>query len=201
VILLGSGGHAKVLLSLAKAAGLEVVGVSSPQLAGGGAPIWRGVPVIGSDEALSGFDPAQVGLVNGVGMLVGSRARRLLYEKLRDKGFRFPPLKHPAASVDPSARLADGVQIMAGAVVQADAEIGENTIVNTRAGIDHDCVIGAHVHVAPGATLCGGVRLGNDVFVGTGATVIQSVTIGEGAVVSAGTTVTRDLQAQGKSGQ
>lgn len=195
LILLGAGGHAKVLLALARAAGLTVRGVCDPALAAQGAGEWNALPVLGGDEALERIDPAAVGLVLGVGQLVGQERRAAMYARLAQKGFTFPPLVHPAAWVAPSVRIAPGVQVMAGAVVQPDCTIGENSIINTRASIDHDCRIGANVHIAPAATLCGGVMVADLAFVGSGATVIQGLSIGEGAVVGAGTTLLQDLPA------
>ncbi len=193
LILLGAGGHAKVLLSLITALGGELAGVCDPALARAGVPQWRGIPVLGGDEALTAMSQETVGLINGVGQTVGDATRRQLYEKLRSRGFRFPRLVHPMASVAAEARLAEGVQVMAGAVLQADCEIGENTIINTRASVDHDAWIGPHVHLAPGAILCGGVRIGAGAFVAAGATVIQGIEIGDAAVVGAGVAAVRDL--------
>lgn len=193
LILLGAGGHAKVLLSLATALGCELTGVCDPELARQGVRQWRGLTVLGGDEALAALQPAAVGLVNGVGQTVSNGTRRRLYEQLQSRGFHFPCLVHPAASVAVEARLANGVQVMAGAVLQADCEIGENTIINTRASVDHDACIGAHVHVAPGATVCGDARIGTGAFIAAGATVIQGVAIGENAVVGAGVAAVRDL--------
>lgn len=195
LVMVGAGGHAKVLQALALAAGHSVAGVCDPQLAGQGQSHWRGLPVLGGDEALEQFDPATVGLINGIGQLVRSQARQDVYRRLRRAGFDFPVLVHPTAWVAPTAQLAQGVQVMAGAVVQPDCSIGENSIINTRAGIDHDCIIGAHVHVAPGATLCGGVRVGDGAFIATGATVIHGITVGGNTVVGAGATLVRDLVA------
>lgn len=193
LILLGAGGHAKVLLSLAALLGREVAGVCDPALAQQGVRQWRGLPVLGGNEALGALSPARVDLINGIGQTVGNAGRRRLYEELCGRGFHFPTLVHPAASVATEARLAEGVQVMAGAVLQADCEISENTIINTRAGVDHDVWIGAHAHVAPGATLCGGARIGVGAFIGAGATVIQGVSIGDAAVVGAGVAAVRDL--------
>ena len=193
MILLGAGGHAKVLLSLATALGCQLAGVCDPELARQGVRKWRGLPVLGGDDALATLAPADVCLVNGIGQKIGVTTRRRLYEQLRARGFRFPALVHPAAWVATEARLADGVQVMAGAVLQADCEIGENTIINTRASVDHDACIGAHVHVAPGATVCGGARIAAGAFIAAGATIIQGVRIGESAVVGAGVTAVREL--------
>jgi UDP-perosamine 4-acetyltransferase len=193
--MIGAGGHAKVLHALAMALGHNIVGVCDPQLVQQGQSHWRGVPVLGGDEALAQFDPSTLGLINGIGQLVGSQARKAMYERLRQAGFSFPTLVHPAAWIAASATLAQGVQVMAGAVVQPDCCIGENSIINTHASIDHDCVIGAHVHIAPGATLCGGIRVLDGAFIAAGATLIQGVTVGLEAVVGAGSILMRDLAA------
>lgn len=196
LVMLGAGGHAKVLLSLAIACGLDVQGVCDPQLHRLGVAQWRGIKVLGGDEALEQLDCACVGLINGIGQVVGSDLRRTVYEQAVARGFRFPVLVHPTALVDGSAVLADGVQVMAGVIIQPDVSLGRNTIVNTRASLDHDCNVAAHVHIAPGATLCGNVQVATCAFIGAGATVIQGLAIGEGAVVGAGAVMARDLPAR-----
>lgn len=194
VVLLGAGGHAKVVLSLLQALGLRVIGVCDPQLVQHAVAQWRGLAVLGGDEALQGHDPAAIALANGIGQIVaGTSARVRAYEAMRARGFRFPSLVHPSAVVDASVRLADGVQVMAGAVLQADVECGENSIVNTRASIDHDCIVGRHVHIAPGATLSGAVRVEDRAFVGAGATVVQGLQIGADAFLCAGALLRRPL--------
>jgi sugar O-acyltransferase (sialic acid O-acetyltransferase NeuD family) len=187
--MLGAGGHAKVLLSLANASRLHVIGVCDPELHRLGIFEWRGLAVLGGDEVLDQLDRTRVGLINGIGQVVGSNLRRVLYESAVSKGFQFPSLVHPTAFVDESAVLSQGVQIMAGAVIQPDVTLGCNTIINTGASV------AAHVHIAPGATLCGNVQIGSGAFVGAGATVIQGLALGEYAVVGAGTVMVRDLPA------
>lgn len=190
-ILLGGGGHGRVVLALARAAGMAVAGVCDPALAEGS--LWQGVPVLGDDHALDGRDPTALVLLNGLGRMPGSTARARLQALWEARGAAFPPLVHPAAWVAPDALLGPGAQIMAGAVVQPGCRIGAGSIVNTRAGLDHDGTLGADVHLAPGATLCGGVSVGDGAFIGAGATVIQGLRIGAGARVPAGALLTRDL--------
>lgn len=193
-VLLGAGGHARVLLALARAAGLPLLGVCDPVLQAEGCGQWEGLQVLGGDDALDGHGPEHVGLMLGVGQLAGSTVRARLYGIWSARGYAFPPLVHPAAWVASDVALPDGVQIMAGAVVQPGSVLGRNTIVNTHASIDHDCRIGAGVHVAPGAVLCGSVDVGDGAFVGAGAVLIQGVRVGPGAIVGAGVTLVRDLE-------
>lgn len=193
LVMLGAGGHAKVLRSLIDVSGRKLLGVCDPNLVHAGTSLWRGVKVLGGDEVLDGLDISSVGLVNGVGQLVGKDLRQRIYDKARALGFVFPPLIHPSAWVDESVELSDGVQIMAGAIVQPDVRIGANSTINTRASLDHDCTIASQVHIAPGVVLCGGVTVAHGSYVGSGATVTPGVVVGEHAVIGAGTVVVRDV--------
>lgn len=195
VVIMGAGGHAKVLLSLLRALQMPVKGVCDPALSAMTGGVWRGVPILGGDEVLQGISPTDVLLVNGVGQLASGTRRQALYETLTAQGYAFPSLIHPAAWVDESATLEEGVQVMAGAIIQADVRVGSNSIINTGAAVDHDCIIGRHTHVAPSAVLCGNVVTGDASFIAAGATVIQGITIGESAIVGAGVTVVRDVPA------
>lgn len=98
--------------------------------------------------------------------------------------------------IDPTAivrgDIGKAVQIMAGAVIQPNALIGDNTLVNTGARIDHDCIVGQHCHIAPGAVLCGGVRIGDGSFIGAGSIIVQGVKIPPGSFVPAGALVAGD---------
>lgn len=192
-VLLGAGGHARVLVALARANGHPVLGVCDPMLAADAVSHWEGLDVLGDDDALDRFPPGRVTLILGVGQLAAGTLRERLYAMWRARGYDFPALVHPVAWVAPGVMLNNGVQVMAGAMIQPGCVVGENSIVNTRASIDHDCQIGCDVHVAPGATLCGTVTIGAGAFIGAGATVIQGLRIGAHAVVGAGVTLVRDL--------
>lgn len=194
-ILLGAGGHAKVVLALARSLGLMVHGLCDPALAEQKISMWHGLNVLGGDEILNQWSPEECLLLNGVGPSLDDEVRLQLHVSLRQKEFHFPALVHPRAWVDESATLSEGVQVMAGAVIQPGCRIGENTVINTNASVDHDCNLGAHVHIAPGATVCGGVVIEDQAFVGSGATVIQNIHIGRRSVVAACTAVVRDLAA------
>ena len=89
--------------------------------------------------------------------------------------------------------IGPGSVVMAGCVVNADAHLGAQVIVNTGATVDHDCRIEDNVHIAPGCHLCGNVVVGQDSLLGAGATVTPGVRIGRHVIVGAGSTVIRDI--------
>lgn len=192
VVILGAGGHAKVLLDALRAQGVIVVGVVDPELAES-ATGWRELAVIGNDDTLLDLDPIGFKIVNGVGSLPGNNLRHKLFQKFKSAGFEFLSVIHPSVIIGSGVKLGEGAQVMAGSIIQSDCLIGRNTIVNTGAKLDHDCSIGADVHIAPGVTISGNVVIEDGVHIGTGASVVQSVHIGRESVIGAGTVVVKSV--------
>ncbi len=192
VIVIGGGGHARVVMDALRLRGVSMLGICDPALPPGTSGPF-GVPVLGDDEAVAAFDPAQVDLVNGVGSIQSTQARRRVFEAFNRRGYRFAAVAHPSAIVAQDVTLDEGAQVMAGVIIQSGTAVGRNAIINTGARVDHDCRIGDHVHIAPGATLSGGVIVGEGTHVGVAAAVIQSVRLGRNCLIGAGTVVTRDV--------
>jgi UDP-perosamine 4-acetyltransferase len=190
VIVIGGGGHAKVLMSALLLRERSVFGFVDLNL---NLPPLLGAPHLGNDSAVLGYPPDDVQLVNGVGSIGCTRDHQNVYDWFVQKGYRFATVVHPSAVVAPEVQIEDGVQVLAGAVVQAGCRLGANVIVNTGARVDHDCIIDSHAHVAPGVTMCGVVHVGAGAHIGAGATVIQGIRIGAGSVVGAAALVIRNV--------
>ncbi len=197
IIVVGAGGHARVLIGVLRRQGIAVAGCVDINPALHGAAI-DGVPVIGGDDALFAMSPDGVRLVSGQGNVPGKGAsglarRRGVFERFGARGYRFMSVISPDSVISDTAVLEEACQVITGAIIHPGAKVGVNAIVNTGAQVDHDCVVGAHSHIAPGAVLCGGVTVGPESHVGAGAVVIPLVRIGTGAVVGAGAVVVRDV--------
>ena len=190
VIIIGGGGHAKVLLDTLQMCHRDVLGITdvNPEL-----QAVLGIPVMGDDEAVLSHPPGQVQLVNGIGSVSQPVLRKEIYEKFKASGYTFSQVIHPSAIISKESTLAEGAQVLAGSVVQTGCWIGENSIINSRASIDHDCRIGNHVHIAPGVTLSGNVEVGELTHIGTGAAVIQGIQIGRKSIIGAGVTITKNV--------
>lgn len=191
LIVLGSGGHASVLVDILKTQGRQILGLVSLE-SDSQRPIFSGLAFFSNEELLN-FDPAEVQLVNGIGSLPKNELRQKLYDIYIGKGFSFETIIADSAITSKHTDFGKGVQVLQGAIIQAGVKIGENTIINSGGIIEHDCVIGINNHVAPGATLSGGVKTGNNVHIGTNATVIQSITIGDSVVIGAGSSITKNV--------
>lgn len=194
VIILGAGGHAKVLIDALRLHSMELLGIVDVDPGRKGQLLF-GVPVLGGDEEVMKYPVGTIQLVNGIGSVRVNPLRRKLFEHFASKGYRFASVVHPSAIISTDVVLSEGSQIMAGAVIQAGCHVGVNTLINTGSVVDHDCHIGDHTHISPGVTLSGGVRVGENTHIGTGATVIQCIQIGHDSLVAAGAVVIRDVRA------
>lgn len=193
LILIGAGGHASVLIDCIRhQSGVEIVGIleSNPALLG--KTVW-GVRVIGTDSDITRYANNEVQLLNGLGSIDVPKHRKSIFHQFKALGYRFYTVIHPTAYVAYGVTLGEGVQIMAGSVVQPQTVIGDNVLVNTRVVIDHECRVGDHVHIAPGTVISGDVSIGNTSHIGTGAVIKQGMTVGSHCVVGAGAVVVNNI--------
>ena len=194
LIILGAGGHARVIAETALASGgfSKIAFLDDrPNLHVDKSTV-LGWPVLGplnralDPVILQSFPTALVG--------IGHAPTRLYWlEQLSRSGYQLHPLIHPTAWVSPSASLGYGTVVLAQSVVQANASIDNGVILNTGCSVDHDVHLADGVHICPGARLAGGVHVGTCSWVGIGACVIQQVRIGTDVTVGAGAAVVQDL--------
>ena len=156
LIIVGAGGHAKVVAETAQLAGYSIVGFvdHNPDLQG---HCLLGLPVLGDERALARDEYSDCFVVIAIG---DNRDRENAARRLAKQGPQYATIVHPSAVLSSSAKLGIGSVVFAGAVVNSSATIGEHCILNTQACVEHDCVIDSFVHVSPGACLAGGCRIG-----------------------------------------
>jgi sugar O-acyltransferase (sialic acid O-acetyltransferase NeuD family) len=184
LIVVGSGGHAKVVISSLLASGWGICAVYDDDSKKWDRTI-MGIPITGPVEKLG--EPDRLPAVIAVGDVV---FRQQIAERFnRD----WVTVIHPRAYVDAAATIGAGTVVFAGAVIQPDVTIGAHAIINTSASVDHDCVIDDYAHIAPGAHLAANVHVHRGAFLGTGSQVIPGIAIGEFSIVGAGSTVIRNI--------
>jgi UDP-perosamine 4-acetyltransferase len=196
-VILGGGGHARVLIDcLLETDVAEVVGLLDGDPLQTGERI-LGVPVLGTDSMLSELRASGVvHFVVGVGGIGDNRPRARLFDLGCASGLVPLTVRHPSAVVSAGSTIGAGCQLLACSVVNAGAWLGQNVIVNTGGIVEHDCRVAEHAHIATGARLAGSVSVGIGSHVGAGATVMQCRSIGAWSVVGAGAVVVRDVPAE-----
>jgi len=190
-IILGAGGHAKVIIDILRSLNCHIAGIISPTIAEGS--FFKGIKYLGSDKILKEFTVEKYYFVNALGSINNTFPRTQLFQLYSQYQCIFPKIIHPQAVISKSAIIKNGVHILAGSIIGPDVKINENVIINTQSIIEHDCVIGSHSHVASGATLCGNINIGNNVHIGAGSTINQDLSIGDSSVIASGAVVTQNI--------
>jgi sugar O-acyltransferase (sialic acid O-acetyltransferase NeuD family) len=185
VVVIGAGGHGKVVVSTLQAAGYDVTSIydNNPKLWG---TKILGVPVVGPVSQLE-KNTRNIVAICGIG---DTTIRQRIVESLN---VEWMSVVHPRAFVHRSVRIGKGTVVFAGAVIQPDATIGDHVIVNTCASIDHDCRIGNFVGIGPGAHLSGTIVVEDRSLLGTGCSVLPNLRIGSDSIVGGGTVVINDV--------
>jgi len=197
VIVIGSGGHASVVIDILNQLKIDVAAIYSKEQKND-SEIFKNIPFIFDDQGIPPFKNYDTYLVNAVGSIPGKNHRSEIHERFKLLGFDFLSVIAPSAIVSMHATLLEGVHIFPLSVVNAGVIIGEGTIVNTGSIIEHDCNIGKHNHLAPGCNIGGGVSTGNYVHVGLGANIIQGIAIGSNVLIAAGATAIKNITSQEK---
>ena len=195
VILYGGTGQAKVVRPIIERQGAKVVavfddidGIKSP---------FKDIPIYHGFKSLirwsDNINIDNIGFVVCIGNPRGD-ARYEISKKILDLGFTPYSVVDPSAVICDTAVIGEGIQIMSGAIIMPEVEIGEYCIVNTKASIDHECIISSGCEVGPGATLCGLVKMNFNSWVCAGATVIPKCIIGRNSIIGAGAVVINHVE-------
>jgi len=193
LVIIGAGGHARVVADAVAVAGtFHIAGFLdglNPQRKG---EAFCGTFVLGAPEDL---DALRRTGVDAAFVAVGECAARLdLDARCAAAGFERPVVRHPSAVVAADATVGSGGFLAAGSIIGPGTTLGRAVIVNTAATVDHDSTIGDGVHVAPGAHLGGRVIVGAGTWIGIGATIRDGIRIGGGCLIGAGAVVVEDLE-------
>lgn len=189
LVIIGAGGHGKVVADIAIKTGYKDVCFLDD------APIKEcmGLPVEGGvldvDKYLIDCE-----FFIAIG---NAKTRKKIYNVLKEKGAKVITLVHPNAVIGSQVKIGNGCVVMAGGIINACATLGDGVIVNTNSSIDHDCTVGDFCHLAVGVNIAGTVEIGESCFLGAGCTVKNNVNICNNCIIGAGAVVVKDIVESG----
>jgi UDP-perosamine 4-acetyltransferase len=184
VIVVGAGGHAKVVIEALRSTRWEPAGLLDPHAA---IEKLLGVPLLGGDS--KGDELFRAGYRRAFIAIGRNDLRCTLGQRFSSIGFELITIVHPSAVVAHSAVLGRGVLVMPQAVINAEARIDDYAIINTAAVVEHDCIVGRGVHIGPRSVMGGQVVIEEEVLFGIGAVARPLSSIGARAIVGAGAVV------------
>ena len=185
VVIIGAGGHAKVIADIILCSGDNLVGFLDDDVSKQGQTIYKDHKVIGRIEGYSNFRDCSFIIAIG-----DNKTRAKIAEELKVDWYT---AIHPSAVIADTVKIGVGTVVMAGVVINVDTIIGKHCIINTSATIDHDNIIGDFVHISPGAHLAGTVSIGDYSWIGIGVVVINNINISKDIIVGANSTVLKNI--------
>jgi len=184
VIIIGAGGHGKVIADIVLSSGDRVLGFLDDCAKETGLPE---IPVLGAVRSYFQYPEAEFVIAIG-----NATVRQKIAEKMH--GVIWYTAIHPRAVVSPlGVTIGEGSVVMANAVINPGTTIGRHCIVNTAASIDHDNYICDFAHVSVGARLAGTVRVGERTWVGIGAIISNNISVCSDCLLGAGSVVVKDV--------
>lgn len=152
--------------------------------------LFCGYQVFGGFEMMNYFLTQDVYFVN---LITGSTKTR--YETslhMAKKGCRFTNLIHPSVDLT-MTKIGVGNYIQENVIIQASAQIGDNSSIHIGSLVAHESIIGSSVFIAHAVSISGKVEIGDGTFVGTNATIIPRIKIGKWCTIGAGSVVIKDV--------
>lgn len=188
LIILGTGGSARVMAMIAESLGMSVygfVGHGEPGTDLGAAEI------LGDDSWLLSQD-FSADLIIGVGY---PQIRASIAAKYQDERYGFPNLIHSTAVYEHYSRnrMGHGNILSLGCTLTCDITIGNYSLLNMQVAIGHDTKIGSCCVLNPNSSVSGNVTIGDRVLIGTGAQVLEKLTVGNDVTIGAGAVVIKDV--------
>lgn len=189
VIIIGAGGHGKVIADTVRRSGDTVLGFLDDNLSL--PPLVCGIPVLGTVDDYKKFPDA---------WFIAGTGRASIRQKVAGllQGVKWYTAIHPSAVIsDMETEIGEGTVILANCVVNPCVKIGKHAIINTGATVDHEARIGDFCHVAVGARLAGAVTVGEGSWIGIGASVSNNISICGDCMIGAGAVVVRSIEEPG----
>ena len=157
IVIIGSGGHAKVVCDAILAQNEYVLNGFADVALEVGTNVINGYQVIAHQNDLESLKSQVDFFIVAIG---NNKIREEVYNIARK--FLEPAIViHPSAVIGSDVKIGAGTVVLANAVVNACATIGENVIINARVVVDHDCQIENNIHLAIGTMVGSNSKIKN----------------------------------------
>jgi sugar O-acyltransferase (sialic acid O-acetyltransferase NeuD family) len=181
VLIYGASDFGKILRNLIRYCDYEFLGFISD--------LHKGEEIIGDfDKVESQINKNKIEIIIGVGYS-DLQNRWSLYQRVKESGFRIASVIHPNAYICNSAKLDEGVIVMAGTNIDFNAKIGSISVLWPGTVISHDSKIGSNCFFSPNSTLCGFSTVGNNCFIGANAVIVDHTEVKENSFIKANSLV------------
>jgi len=117
------------------------------------------------------------------------RTKRIIGERLAEKGAIFENIIHKTVTIAKTAKLGVGIILCPNVVVSDNAIISDHVQINISSSVGHDACVGAYGTISSYCDITGKVSLGEGVFLGSSVCIIPERKIGNNVYICAGSCV------------
>lgn len=188
IIIIGTGGHAKVIADIVLCAGDNLVGFLTSDR---DKDTFVGKPILGNDTDFAKYKDSYFMIAIGNPNVRHRMANSMPHIK-------WYTAIHPSSTISAmNTFVGEGSVVMPNAVINPYAQIGKHCIINTGAIVEHDNTIADFAHISVGTKLAGTVNIGIRTWVGAGATISNGISVCNDCVIGAGAVVVKSIQEPG----
>lgn len=187
VVIIGAGGHAKVIADIIIKSGDKVVGFLDDNST---KESILGYPVLGKSTDCEKYKDKFFIIAIG-----NNSVRRRIAQQYSE--LKYYTAVHPTAAIGLDVKIGEGTCVMAYSVINSSATVGKHVIVNSASVVEHDCVLEDFVHLSPNVSVCGTSFVGKGTHLGSGATVINNHNICAECIIGAGAVVNKNIDESG----
>lgn len=183
--LIGGGGHCRSCIDVIELEGqYRILGIFDRKENIGGEVL--GYKIIGSDDDLAQYVSQSTFFLITVGQIKTADIRINIFDKLISLKAKLAIVISPRSYVAKHAAVLEGTIVLHDALINSNARVGMNCIINTKSLIEHDAIVGDHCHVSTAAVINGGCIIENGSFVGSNTVLKESITVPAKSVIPAG---------------
>tara|TARA_Y100001968_G_C19048432_1_gene567943 strand:- start:2 stop:682 length:681 start_codon:yes stop_codon:yes gene_type:complete len=184
LLIIGCGGHSKVVTEVAESLGFLDISYFDSSL-GKNSFLHRKVHSK-IHEKYTGYFFVAIG---------DNFSREQVYNDFSTShvGADSPILIHPSSIFSSSSSIGFGSIIMPLCVINANTSIGNGVIVNTSSSLDHDSIMNDFSSIAPGVNVGGKVTIGYRSSISIGSSISHGINIGDDVVIGGSSFVLKDI--------
>ena len=196
VVIIGAGGHAKVVADIIEKSGDKVYGFLDDL-------VEKGTIIANNEEYKvignfkNRFELQKINSELEFIIAIGDNLTRNKIVQEDESNIKYYTAIHPSSNIGIDVIIEEGSVIMANVCINSSARIGKHCIINTSSVIEHDNIIEDYVHISPNVSLGGTVRIGRFTHLGIGSIVRNNIRITNNCIIGAGAVVVKDIDKEG----
>jgi len=148
------------------------------------------IPVHKFEKVIEQYKTAEIEFCIAVGE---PSIRKIIYDKIRQHGFKVATLIYPGTVIADSTKIGDGVIICRYVSITCDISIGHNAYIQPFVCIGHDATIGENTVISSFVVVAGDCHIGSNSYIAISVSLRHVISIGDDTIVGMASVVNRNL--------